>query len=605
MIDVFRKTFRLLSPGERRGIAVLVPLMIVAAGLEMVGVAAVPAFVALLADPGAWREYALLRPLGRVVEVSTDRRLVIWGSVALLVLFLVKNLYLGALNYLQARFVEGVRARLSVRLFEGYMFSPYLFHVQRNPADLLRNSTLEPRRVIDLALLPGLNLAREAFVIAALLGVFFLYEPEISLSVFFVMSLAAILFYRIVRARVTAAGEQEHHHSGRMVQAANQGLGAIKEAKVLRREAYFARAFANHATRVTEADRLVRYTQTLPRLFIESLAVIAVLAVAMIYVVRGDPVASALPMLALLAVVMVRMIPSFNQISSALTTLRYADTGIDAVFRECEEFTPDGRVDAEPEGGHPPAPEIVAEDVHYRYPGTASDTLSAIDLAIPGGSVAGLAGATGSGKTTLANLVLGLLEPTRGRITIAGRPPTARVGGPAGWIGYVPQDIFLADDTIRKNIALGLEESEIREGAVMRAVTTAHLEEFVESLPEGLDTFVGDRGVRLSGGQRQRIGIARALYTDPGVLVLDEATSALDNETERSVLEAIEWLRGNRTVVTIAHRLTTLRHCDELFFLEGGRVTARGTYEELLRDSPGFRRMAESGGERAEGAPTA
>lgn len=569
MLDLLRKLRHLLRPREQRQAVLLAGVMLVGACLEMLGVGAIPTFISLLSNPdavsasraGAWALDVLGHPAPDV--------LVLYGAGVLLGLFLLKNVYLSALAYAQARYVFNRQTGLAQRLVSAYLYSPYLFHLHRNTADLLRNANQEAMEVVGAGLLPLLILLMEALTLTALLGLLLAVQPVISLGAFLVLGGVSGLFVRLARQGLLRYGHQMHEARAEMIRAVNEGLGGIKVTKTLGREAHFLNAFERAAARYAESGRARQVMLEIPRLVLEVTAIAGLLGVAAYLLRRGQQAHAILPTLTLLAVATVRMIPSFNRITNALTTVRYGRAAIGAVYDDlCRLESP---VSSTP----PPMPferEIRLDGVYFRYPGVDHDTLSGITLEIPKGSVVGFVGTTGAGKTTLVDVILGLLVPSAGRVLVDGRDAHADVRAWQQRIGYVPQDVYLIDSTIRRNVALGLADEDIDEAALQRAVLGAQLDPFISRLPEGLDTVVGERGVRLSGGQRQRIGIARALYHAPDVLVLDEATSALDHETERAVMEAVEHLRGRCTILLIAHRMTTVENCDQIVRLRDGTV---------------------------------
>jgi ATP-binding cassette subfamily C protein len=525
----------------------------------------------------------VLGPQIQRLEGLEPEALVLYGALLLLAVYLVKNTYLAVLSVLQARYVFNRQVRIGGRLLEAYLHSPYPFHLQRNTAELLRNVNTEAMQVVGAGLMPLMLLTMEGLTVAAILLLLLAVEPLASLVALVILGGTTVLFLRLVRRRVQHHGEQIQFHYGKMIQAVNEGLGGIKVTKVLGRERQFLHTYAGHAGLYARAGRVRQVLIEVPRLFLETAAVGGLLGVAVLLLAQGRPTTEIVPTLALLAVAVVRMLPSFNRITGAITMIRFGRFAIGVVHDDLQLLASGGPA-------APPAPlpfreEVRLEDVSYMYPGAAEPSLSGVSLEIPRGSVVGFVGPTGAGKTTLVDVILGLLDPSDGRVLVDGQDLR---GHEADWqrqAGYVPQDVYLSDDTIRRNVAFGLADDEIDEGAVWRAVDAAQAREFVERLPQGLDTLVGERGVRLSGGQRQRLGIARALYHDPEVLVLDEATSALDHDTERAVMEAVEHLRGSRTILLIAHRLSTVESCDRVVEVRSGRVGQGAAGQEPLPQS--------------------
>lgn len=582
MRDLLRKLSVLLTPRERRGAAGLFALMLGGTALELVGVGAIPAFVALLADPTGLDRLPVADQLMTALGATTPERLVLVGAAVLLALFALKNVYLAVQSWVSARYVHGVQIAIAQRLLRRYLHAPYAFHLQRNSAELLRNSNQDAMEVVGAALLPALTLAREALIVSAVLALLLAIEPVTSLVAFAVLGGTVALYLRAARRRTLHYGHEAHQARLDMIRAVTEGLGGIKVTRVLGREADFVAAFEQASDRYARAARVRQVLSETPRLVLETAGIAGLLFVAALLTAQGRPPGALIPTLTLLAVAVVRMIPSFNQITAALNGIRYGRAAVEAVHADlvAPEPPPPAQGDLDFRNA------IALENVSFRYPGTERDALADVSLTIRRGEAIGFVGPTGSGKTTLVDVVLGLLSPTSGRLTVDGVDVTGRERAWQRHVGYVPQDVYLTDDTIRRNVAFGVAPEDIDEAAVRRAVEAAQADEFVDRLPDGLGTLVGERGIRLSGGQRQRLGIARALYHDPAVLVLDEATSALDHETEQAVMEAVDGLRGSRTILMIAHRLTTVQGCHRIVTVRDGRCEEETVAERVAFGTP-------------------
>ena len=405
-------------------------------------------------------------------------------------------------------------------------------------------------------------------------------EPLGTLAVIGALGAAVWTFHRFTVRQIARWGVDRQEHEGRRIQYLQQGLGGAKDVKLLGREEEFLNDFGVHNMGYARVGRRFGLMGQLPRLWLELLAVMALATLVLVMIWHGRPVESLLPALGLFAVGAFRLMPSANRVLSAVQNVRYGLPVIDVLYQELRELPPT----------HPPkhgssipfSDTIVLDRVTYRYAAAERPSIEDVSLRILHGSSIGFVGATGAGKSTLVDILLGLLTPNRGRVLVDGVDIATN---PRGWqdqIGYVPQSIYLTDDTLRRNVAFGVPNHQIDELAVRRAIRDARLESMVNELSGGLDTVVGERGIRLSGGERQRIGIARALYHDPAVLVLDEATSSLDTETERAVVDTVRELRGNKTLIIVAHRVSTVKHCDRLFRLEQGRVVEEGTAATVL-----------------------
>ena len=570
MFDLLRDLGFLLNRRERIQAAALLFVMLVGALLEMLGVGAIPAFVTLLTNPHAVTQSGLGRRLFPLLGTGSAESIALRAAAALLVLFVAKNVFLVVLVWAQARYVFNRTVSVARRLFSAYLHAPYLLHVQRNSAELLRNANEQATEAVVAGLLPVLSLAMEGFTVTAILLLLLSIEPLTSLAAFVILGGTSFLFLRFLRARMLRLGEHMHCHRVKMIQTVNEGLGSIKVTKTLGREAAFVNRYAVAAWEFARAGRLRQVMAEVPRLLLETVGVAGLLAVAGLLLIQGRSAARIVPTLALLAVAVVRMIPAFNKIMAALNTLRYGRFALTTVVHDLRTLPEVLKIP--PVRSRPFRSEIRLESVGFTYPGTTIPVLLDVSMVIPRGSVIGLIGPTGAGKTTLIDIVLGLLQPTSGHVLVDGDDLWARLGGWQGQVGYVPQDVFLADDTIRRNVAFGLPDEEIDEDAVRYAIEAAQVREFVDRLPAGLETYVGERGVRLSGGQRQRIGIARALYHAPQALVMDEGTSALDYETEEFVMQAVERLRATCTIVLVTHRLASTRYCDSVYTMNRGRI---------------------------------
>lgn len=593
MIASLRKLYRLLSRRDRRQAAVLFALMLVAALLEVIGVAAIPAFVAAVIEPQRLESVPIASALA--AGFGGDRQeLVLAGAGVLAAVFALKTAFLIVNHRLQMRFVVARRVELSRRLTGAYFTAPYAFHLNRNTAELLRNIDREATVVSQQVIGAILELATRLMILVAVVIFLFVIEPLITLFWLTIFGAFAAFVVLWLGARLRALGAKEQLERRRVVQGLYQGLGAIKEARILGREAFFAEQVNRSIRRVARASEVSRtVAKSIPPVT-EFVGVSGLLALAVSLVLIERSPDSILVTLSLFAVGLVRLQQTVSAAMTQVSNLRYHAVSIDPVYEDLTtlEATPLAAAARSPRRRLERAIEL--RNVTFRYESAAEPALNDVSLKIPAGAAVGFVGATGAGKSTLIDVILGLLEPQEGAVLVDGHDIAC--ADAAGWrrtIGYVPQSIYLLDDTIRRNVALGVEDREVDHAALARAIAAAQLEGLVARLPHGIDTLVGERGVRLSGGERQRIGIARALYADPDVLVLDEATSALDTATERAIVAAVDSLKGRRTILMIAHRLSTVRNCDTLFFLKNGRIVAAGDFEALAKECPDFAAMAQ------------
>jgi ATP-binding cassette subfamily C protein len=593
--DTIRKLIYILPKGDPFKLFILFILMMVAAVLEVVGIGMIPAFVAIVASPDKILDIVWMQPFFELLNISSSRDLLLWGGAALVGIFIIKGTYIITFNFFEARFIYNRRYTISHRMMSSYMQAPYTFHLKRNTAELLRNITNEINVVINIVMTNILKIAREAVMATAIIIFLFIVEPIITLVIIALSGVGTGSFVLFIRKKIKRYGEEELNRRKEMIQAVNQGLGGIKDARVLNRENDFIEKFRVQAQKSTRLMAYLKFIMQIPKPVIETTAVLGMLLISVILVWQGRSMEMIIPILTLFAMATVRLMPSVQQIGSMYTNLRYNMVSLDPIYfdlKELEEYRHRFLEDRKNMKKVKLKRQIDIESVSYHYPGSDEQAMDNVSLTIPKGNAVAFVGPSGAGKTTMVDLLLGLLEPSKGAIKVDGVDIQSQLSAWQRNIGYIPQSIYLADETLRNNIAFGLPEKEIDDEKVMEAVRLAQLEEMVSRLPDGLDTFVGEQGTRLSGGQRQRVGIARALYHNPEVLVMDEATSALDNITERHITEAIDALKGDRTIIMIAHRLTTVKNCDTLYFMKDGKIVQMGSYDELVKTNSQFREMA-------------
>jgi ATP-binding cassette, subfamily B, bacterial PglK len=584
MMTAAKKIFSILTTTERKSALLLLVLMSVGMLLEMLGISLVIPVIAILMQEDLIARYPAIQPVLEILGNPGHTQMVVDAMVGLVAIFLVKNLFLGFLAWRQARFAYGVQVQVSQRLFTNYLRQPYTFHLQRNSAQLIRNATGEVS-LFTASIIGILSITSEFLVLLGIIALLLLVEPLGALISVVVLGGAAWIFFHITRARITRWGKARHYHEGLRIQHLQQGLGGAKDVKLLGRENEFLAQYRIHNIQTGRVGRNQVTLQQLPRLWLELLAVSGLALLVLSMLGQGRDTAAILPTLALFAAAAFRLIPSVNRVLNAMQSLRFAMPVVNNLHQELKLVMPDPVTSRGNNAGQAkPAfkNEIRLSNISYTYHGAPNAALDDLSIVIRKDEFIGFIGSSGSGKSTLVDVILGLLTPITGQVVVDGQDIQQNLRIWQNQIGYVPQTIYLTDDTLRRNVAFGLPKDVIDDIAVRRAIRDAQLEEFVASLPKGLDTIVGERGVRLSGGQRQRIGIARALYHDPAVLVLDEATSALDTATESGVMQAVTSLRGSKTIVIVAHRLSTVEHCDRLYRLEKGRVAGEGPPSELL-----------------------
>jgi ATP-binding cassette, subfamily B, bacterial PglK len=575
----FNKVLGLLTPPERRKALFLLVLMSLGMALEALGVGLViPAIAVLtLSDPAS--KYPALQPVLNALGNPDKQALVVGGMMLLVGVYFVKVSFMAFLGWQQARFAFAVQANISHRLFSSYLRQPYTFHLQRNSAQLTRNVINEVNLLTFTCILPAMSMLTEVLVMLGLCVLLLVVEPVGAMIVLSVLGVAAGGFHYFTRGRITRWGEARQHHEGLRMQHLLQGLGGVKDVKLLGRETEFLELYRLQNAKSAQMGQLQATLQLLPRLWLEFLAVCGMAILVISVLAQGRPLEAVLPALGLFAAAAFRLMPSVTRVISAAQSLRYGLPVVNTLFEELQLDAQEQEQRSRSASTFHTALEL--DNVSYTYPGSTELALRELSLVVQRGESVGFVGSSGAGKSTLVDVILGLLPATGGEVKVDGRNIQHALRDWQDQIGYVPQIIYLTDDTVMRNVAFGLPDEQIDKTAVWRAIRTAQLEDFVLSLADGLETVVGERGVRLSGGQRQRIGIARALYHDPVVLVLDEATSALDTETEFGVMQSVRALQGDKTIIIIAHRLSTVEHCNSLYRLEQGRLLPERALEPL------------------------
>ena len=601
----FGRLYRLLSPSHRKRLGGLGLLVLLSGLFEVGGIASIMPFMGMIVDPKLALENRWIAQIHQVFPLSPRPFMILLGGVVLLVLFF-SNLVSALTVWSILRFSFAAGRDLSKTMFAVYLNHPYLFFLNRNTSELAQTTLFEIGRVVNNIVIPFLTVLSRAAIALFILALLVWVDPPIALAAGAVLGGAYVAVYLLVRRTLVRAGREVSRENSRRFQIASETFSGIKDIKILGREQAFFDLFSVPVERYALHQSRSQMISLLPRYAMETLAFGGIIALVLVLLSIGGGLSKTLPLISLYALAGYRLMPSLQQIFANWSLIRFNLPAIDKVVADIEALPNEGgretfhvlpSVPGPVEAPLPFRREIGLSEVSFTYPGREEAVLDRLSRSIPANASVGIVGSTGSGKTTTLDILLGLLEPTEGRLLVDGVPVTAE--NRRRWqanIGYVPQQIMLIDDTVRKNIAFGIPEEQIDDRKVERAARLAHLHDFILSdLSQGYDTGIGERGVRLSGGQRQRIGIARALYHDPAVLVLDEATSALDNLTETVIMEALSTLSRQKTVLMVAHRLTTVRDCDVIVVMERGRVSDIGRYDELLERNALFSSMVRGG----------
>lgn len=573
---IFIKLGYIFTAKDKRKIALLLVAVVIGSFLELLGVTIFMPFINIISNPQTIQKTWYLKIFYDGLYFSSTKNFMIALSCAIIAVYLIKNIYLIVEKNCIYKFSYSTQMRLSTRLLETYMKEPYTFHLNKNIASLQRTIQEDTGRFMQV-ILYFMELATE-LVVCLVLGIYLLFVSK-SITIIVVSLLVVFVgtFLACTRRYSNQLGRDNQVYQGKIYQWMNQALGGIKEIKILERDSFFVDEYQKYYAKFARGLRLSRTISILPKYLVEAVAITGLLIAIIVKMTFGEAdLIYYIPQLTVFAVAAFRLMPCVGRINEYATNMLYAFPSVDLIYKDLVEIE-----DYVEKQDHEVAEKwnlknaIEVKEVTYYYPDTEEPVIDGASLTIQKGKTVAFIGASGAGKTTMVDIILGLLVPQKGvvmadEINVHEKPKTFHAQ-----IGYIPQVIYLSDDTIRNNIAFGVKEAQIDEAAVQAAVEKAQLTEFINSLPHGLDTIVGDRGVRLSGGQRQRIGIARALYHDPEILVLDEATSALDNETESAVMEAIDHLQGLKTMIIIAHRLTTIRNVDKIYEVGEGKVRER------------------------------
>lgn len=592
MLIALRRRLALLTLRERIWWLGLFPASVLTAVLETLGAIVVFAAIAMLTDPAASAHQPIAAMAGGWMHGAGIAVTPMTLTVAAALIMLLKNGVVLVVTSYRVRVAAATAARLSAQVVRSYLAAPYVFHLRRSSADTAQNVLTGVPSVLRL-FDSSVTFLTELLVVAGLLALLLRVTVLETLVALAVIGGVLALFVRMTRGRHHRLGEEHYALSARVLQQMQQAIGAIKEVKVFGREAHFYRLLA--ADESARAGVGVRYLalESVPRVLAETAFALGLLALVWTMHLRGAAIESMLPFIGLYAYAGLRLIPAGHRLNLHLGLIRY-DLAVSAALCRDLEALGDSPLPAPPSRASVPdlQPSIRLESVSYTYSGSGASAVNDVSLEIAAGECVAIVGESGAGKTTLVDLLLGLLEPGSGRITVGGAAVHDNLRGWQARVGYVPQDPFIVEGTLRANIAFGIPDDQIDDTAVARAVRAAQLLPVVEKLPQGLATLVGERGNRLSGGERQRMAIARALYHRPDVLVLDEATSALDPGMEAALARSLDTLKGQVTLIVIAHRLSTVRRADRVIVLQEGRIAASGPYDDLAATSPVFQRIA-------------
>lgn len=572
----------LLDKKQKHKMVLLVFLMLIGAVLETLGVSMILPVMSVVMEENAVQKHAYLQVICDLFHIAYDdtRTLMILVMVGLIVIFAVKNVFLFFQQKVQLKFVYTNQFATSRRMMINFMERPYEYYLNADTSVIQRSITSDVNNMYGL-ILSLLQLVSEGIVFVCLIAVSLVSDVMMSITVALLLVVVLAIIKWVLKPIMRKAGEENQDYYSGLYKWIDQSVMGIKEIKIANKENYFINEYAKCGEGYVNAVQRYNLYNATPRLLIETVALAGMIFYMMIQLLSGVQVTAILPQLTLLALVAMRLIPCANRINNHLTSISYFEPFFMGVSDNLQEEIRDESIDYNAASYQKNVEvqkleirhNIQMKDIVYKYPNTETLIFDRANMEIPIGKSVGIVGTSGAGKTTIVDILLGLLQIQSGEILADGVEVREHYQSFLKDIGYIPQTIFMIDSTIRKNVAFGVADEDIDDAKVWRALQEAQLDEFVRGLPDGLDTSIGERGIRISGGQRQRIGIARALFEDPEVLVLDEATSALDNETEAAIMESINMLHGKKTLIIIAHRLQTIEKCDMVYRVEKGQVT--------------------------------
>ncbi|MCR5249988.1 MAG: ABC transporter ATP-binding protein/permease [Lachnospiraceae bacterium] len=578
-LDILKKLNYVLNAKQKRQYVFVVIIALIGSMFELLGVAAVMPFVeSVMSSETAEQKWytALVR---RFVPVSDPMELITILGLFIIAVFVIKNIYLMFSTYIQVWYSTSVQKELSVRMTRTYLESSYLFHLANNSAVLIRSVNQDVVGVFGMFYYI-FRIVSEFFTIISI-GVYVVtLDPFLAISLMLILGSCMVVLFFGLKKLMKYFGKQEQNCEGRMLQYLTQAFRGIKEIMVKHREEYFIDSFEEASAQSARATKINYFLNAITTNIYEMVCIGGLFAIVILRLRVVDDVTAFITRLATVAMAAFRLFPSVGRLTTNLNGIVYNRSRLDYLYENMKKIEEDDeylhkQIEKEDQSELHFEDKVELKDIRWRYPEGKKDILAKMNLTIKKGESVALIGPSGAGKTTLADVMLGLLHPQEGQILVDGTDIYGRTAAWAGLIGYVPQAVYLTDDTIRANVAFGIREEDIDDEKVWRALEEAQLADYIRSQDDGLDTMVGESGVRLSGGQRQRIAIARALYDDPEILVLDEATSALDTETETAVMEAIDSLHGSKTLLIVAHRLTTIRNCDSIYEVNGGTTTLK------------------------------
>ena len=594
-MNSIRTILLIFNSNEKKQVTKLLLATLIMGFLETIGVVSIVPFMSIVTDPSIIQENQYLKYTYELLNFESDDRFLFFTGLIVLLFMTISNSFSAFMTWKMTYFVHMHEHRISTRLLKKYLSQPYVFFLNRHSSDLTKNMLSEVNRTMGGIILPGMQLIARSVIAVFIFSLLFFVDPILALSSIIILGGAYLLVWLSIRPKIASIGVSSTEVVRARYKVANESIWGIKDLKLRNSEKDYIDRYIDPSEKHATFSAQSSVISQIPRYALETIAFGGIVGI-VIYLIannlRGSEIVS---MMALYAFAGYRLMPALQQIYYGFVNVQYNFPALEILIEDLKLGHNEKFLDISNQTNIKFKDQIELKDIVFSYPNMETDVLKGIDLRIDRRTTVGIVGSTGAGKTTMVDLMLGLIRPSSGSIMIDNNNLTE--DNLYKWqriIGYVPQTIYLTDDTIANNIGFGVPTKELNQQKIVRAAKIANLDQFVQTLPDDYATFVGERGVRLSGGQRQRIGIARALYHDPEVLIFDEATSSLDGITESIILEAIDQLAHEKTIIMIAHRLTTVKKCDVIHILGDGKVIESDTYENLYKTNETFRKMADS-----------
>ncbi len=578
-MDTLKKIGYIFNRKQKYKLLFLGIVIIIGALWELLGITAILPFINVAVNPDSIYKNQYLSYFYERLNMTSPNTFLAMLAFMLIVIYIIKNVYLTIMNYGIYRFTYNNQRQIATKLLRSYLKQPYTFFLKTNSADLIRNISEDVSMLFD-TVLSAMQLMVE-FIVCGLLLVFLLFmDKSITIGVGIVLVVFLFVMMRSLKKNIQSRGQKVREARAGMTKWLLQTFGGIKENKIMERDSFFMGQFDEQYAKFANNHCVYQTLSYMPKPAMETLCIGSVLFVIALKLLRGVDSTYFISTMSIFAVAAFRLLPAFNRIMGYVSRIMFNKTGVTSVYhdlREIEELEKQSKEqDTTTQNGPLPfQKEITISKIGFHYPEVETWVLKDVNLVIPKNHSVAFIGPSGAGKTTLADIILGVLSPQEGQVLVDGEDARAHMSSWHAKLGYIPQSIYLMDDTIRHNIAYAVEEKDISEERINKVIEEAQLKDFINTLENGIDTVIGEKGVRLSGGQRQRIGIARALYDNPEILILDEATSALDTDTETAVMEAINSLAGKKTLLIIAHRLSTIENCDLVYEIKNESVTVK------------------------------